>query len=181
MKHKPLTTGHTSSRLSCMNEATNSPQELNKSLTRSTLYFFLLFFFFVPFPATPPAPVDAAFWGVPERLGPSSTCMFASPDLLAAVKFADDGALIGAGAARGGVIFGGRRFVIFCMRDRFRASNRLRKIDEWVLYFKHVVSSVIFNTSLPSDGFHLTQYRALFGDFEYNASACRWYSCHEDM
>jgi hypothetical protein len=31
----------------------------------------------------------------------------------------------------------GRRFCIFSIRERLSASNRLRKIDEWVLNLRH--------------------------------------------
>jgi len=63
-----------------------------------------------------------------------------------------------------------RRFCIFWMRERLRASNLLRKTEENVLNLRHcrdvrsvernmkivrtAVSSVILRTSFPSDDFH---------------------------
>ncbi len=34
----------------------------------------------------------------------------------------------------------GRLFCIFCIRERFRASNRFKNTDEWVLNFRHCTS-----------------------------------------
>jgi len=49
-----------------------------------------------------------------------------------------DAAADGAGAAGGGMV----RFCIFCMSERFRASNLLRKMDEYVLNLRHYVMLV---------------------------------------
>jgi len=72
-------------------------------------------------------------------------------------------------------------FVIFWIRERFNASKRPRKIEECVLNFKHVASSVILRTSFPSEDFHFTLYRVFLGELVYKFSAASWYSCHELM
>ena len=79
-------------------------------------YFFLGFFFFF----TPPVPVAPVVIGV---LPPATSGV--------------------AGATRSPCAsdtlpYGwGRRFCIFCISERFKASKRFRNIDEWVLNFRH--------------------------------------------
>lgn len=85
----------------------------------------------------------------------------------------------GGGAERAvGVGFRGL-FVIFWIRERFNASKRPMKIEECVLNFRHVTSSVILRTSIPSEDFHFTVYRVFRGELVYKFSAASWYSCHE--
>lgn len=82
-----------------------------ESPTEPAYFFFLGFFFFTPPDATPAGP----------GMG------------VAARSCSAWGASICDGAACGFAF----RFVIFCMSERLRASNRLRKTDEDVLNLRH--------------------------------------------
>ena len=124
-------------------------------------FFFFCFFFFTP----PPA--DAV--GIVDVVGTVGTGV---------ERPVSTGERISATEAGIDASFRRCWFCIFCMRDKFRDSNRLRKIDEFVLNLRHfwengwgcntsefdfgltVVLSVIFKTNFPSDDFHFTQYRA---------------------
>jgi hypothetical protein len=89
------------------------------------LYFFFLgFFFFTPPAAVPPVPAA----GASASMGVPSLAAASAP-------VADAVAVIAGGMATGAA--GGRRFAIFCMRDRLSASKRLRKRECDVLNFKH--------------------------------------------
>lgn len=85
-------------------------------------FFFLFGFFFFAADALAPA-----LTGVPDRLC-SSTSIF-TPNLFGVPDRMGVGVAIITG--------GGLRFVIFSINERFSASNRLRKMDECVLYFRH--------------------------------------------
>lgn len=53
-------------------------------------------------------------------------------------RVSGDAALFSTAVADGGGgVGGGRLFCIFCMSERFRASNLLRNMDEYVLNFRH--------------------------------------------
>lgn len=81
-------------------------------VVETRLYFFFFgFFFFTPPAATPEEPGT----GVAARSGSARDASICN------------------GAACGFAF----RFVIFCMSERFRASNRLRKTDEDVLNLRH--------------------------------------------
>lgn len=86
----------------------------------------LYFFFFFGFFFTPPA-------GVPCADGTA----------LDPVLGADGDTSTGIDGASGS---DGRRFCIFCIRERFRASNRPRKMDENVLNLRHCA---IFHDAIP--------------------------------
>lgn len=110
---------------------------------------------------------------------------FTPPPLADGVGIAPDGDIAGAAAVSACETFSPtyddncvgvdsttvRRFCIFSINDRFKVSNLLRNMEEYVLNLIQLVLSVIFNTSFPSDAFHLTQYRVFTGDFAYRASA----------
>jgi hypothetical protein len=92
----------------------------------TSLYFFFFgFFFFTPPAAVPP---------VPAAVGTSAS--IGVPSLAAAsVPVIDALAVIAGGRTTGAA--GGRRFAIFCIRDKLSASKRLRKSECDVLNFKH--------------------------------------------
>lgn len=123
-------------------------------------FFFLGFFFF----DTPP-PTTAAD-GVVVDKDPGMGLLRASSIVGGASGAADDE-------------FSGCLFCIFCIKDRFKASNLFKKTDEYVLNLMHwwlkessliitdtieirlaVVLSVIFKTNLPSHDLHFMLYRA---------------------
>lgn len=90
-------------------------------------FFFFPFFFFVPPPAVPPA-VGVEVEGGTLATPPSSFTDVPGPGET------DMGRGVGGDSGGGG---GGRELTIFSMRDRFRASKRLRKTEEWVLNLRH--------------------------------------------
>ena len=92
------------------------------SRLRSLFYFFFFCFFFF----TPPAEADAV--GIVAVVGTVDAGV---------ERPVSTGERISATEA--GIDASSRRcsFCIFCMRDKFSASNRLRKIDEFVLNLRH--------------------------------------------
>jgi hypothetical protein len=122
-------------------------RKVGYSVHRKIYFFFLGFFFFTPLAAAGAPVVIAADGGGPTSSGADTS------------------------------VSTGRRFCIFSIKERFKASKRLRNIDEEILNFRHcrsnqrwmdscegalehtVVLSVIFKTNFPSDPFHFTQYR----------------------
>ena len=97
---------------------------LSFALSRTPCYFFFFpFFFFTPAAAGPPAVGTALDDGT---LALASSRLIGGPGDAVVVRGTD--------AGTGG---GERMFDIFCIRERLRASKRLRKTDEWVLNLRH--------------------------------------------
>jgi len=102
-------------------------------------FFFFGFFFFTPPP--PPVAPGTAVEAMASSGGVSNRSVWAE---LANVGF-------------------GLRFCIFCISEKFNASNLFKNTEEDVLNLRHVVLSVIFSTNFPPDALHFTQYRVWWG------------------
>jgi hypothetical protein len=105
----------------------NDPSVQLDHIDYPIIHFFFPFFFFTP-------PVDAL-----DVLGKLEPCR--TGETAAACAWGAESAAEAIGAAA--ALDGRRQFIIFWIRERLSASKRPRKIDEWVLNFRHCVVGVL--------------------------------------